>query len=330
MINPPLSRSTRGGSKDGPIFEEQGLRGKLRYQEPMSRHTTWRVGGPAERFYQPNDVEDLCDFLRQLPPEEPLFWMGLGSNLLVRDGGITGTVICMAGALDSYEFIDNDLFRALAGVPCAKVARVTAREGYTGGEFLVGIPGTVGGALAMNAGAFGGETWALVRRVETVDRQGRRHVRDPSEFQVGYREVKGPKDEWFLSADLQFVRDPGGKGEQRLRSLLSRRAKTQPLRQPNCGSVFRNPVGDFAARLIERSGLKGLRIGDVQVSERHANFMINLGRAKAADVETLMKRVRDVVAAVYGVQLLSEVRIVGKPLPSESGMNVSLSLEHDV
>ncbi len=294
-----------------------GLRGKLRYREPMSRHTTWRVGGAAERFYQPKDGEDLCAFLSQLPPQEPVFWMGLGSNLLVRDGGIPGTVICTAGALEGYEFIDDTLIRVQAGMPCAKVARVTAKAGFTGAEFLAGIPGTMGGALAMNAGAFGGETWALVRGVETVDRQGVRHVRDPSEFQVGYREVKGPKDEWFLSADLGLNWDPGRKGGQHIRCLLSWRAKTQPLGQASCGSVFRNPVGDHAARLIERSGLKGLRVGDVQISEKHANFMINLGQAKAADIELLMRRVRDTVAAVHGVELVSEVRIVGETLAKD-------------
>ena len=294
-----------------------GLRGRLYSSEPLSRHTSWRVGGAAEHFYQPSDAEDLAAFLAQLPTEEPVFWMGLGSNLLVRDGGIRGTVICTAGALDSYEFIDSGVLRVQAGVPCAKVARIIARAGYTGGEFLAGVPGTLGGALAMNAGAFGGETWNLVRRVETVDRQGLHHVHDPSEFKVGYREVTGPQGEWFLSADLRLDRDPKRKGEARIRALLSQRAKTQPLRQASCGSVFRNPEGNFAARLIERSGLKGLRIGEVQVSERHANFMINLGGASAANIEALMKRVSDTVAAVCGVELVFEVRMMGEPLPHD-------------
>ncbi|HZA28517.1 MAG TPA: UDP-N-acetylmuramate dehydrogenase, partial [Gammaproteobacteria bacterium] len=240
-----------------------GLRGKLRYREPMSKHTTWRVGGPADCFYQPADREDLCDFMAQLPPAEPVFWLGLGSNLLVRDGGIRGTVICTAGRLDGYRFIDDATLRIEAGMPCAKVARITAQAGYAGAEFMAGIPGTLGGALAMNGGAFGGETWTLVRRVETVDRQGRQQVRDAGEFQVGYREIQGRKDEWFLTADLELRRDPERQGRHRIRFLLAQRAKTQPVGQPSCGSVFRNPQGDHAAQLIECSGLKGLRIGDI-------------------------------------------------------------------
>jgi UDP-N-acetylmuramate dehydrogenase len=289
-----------------------GLRGKLRYREPMSKHTTWRVGGPADCFYQPADREDLCDFMAQLPPAEPVFWLGLGSNLLVRDGGIRGTVICTAGRLDGYRFIDDATLRIEAGMPCARVARITAQAGYAGAEFMAGIPGTLGGALAMNGGAFGGETWTLVRRVETVDRQGRRQVRDAGEFQVGYREIQGRKDEWFLTADLELRRDPERQGRHRIRSLLTQRAKAQPVRQPSCGSVFRNPPGDHAAQLIECSGLKGLRIGDIQISEKHANFMINLGQAKAADIETLIERVRGAVLAMHGIGLVAEVKIVGE------------------
>src|SRR5918999_2728035 len=289
-----------------------GLRGKLCYQEPMSKHTTWRVGGPADCFYQPADREDLCDFMAQLPPAEPVFWLGLGSNLLVRDGGIRGTVICTAGRLDGYRFIDDATLRIEAGMPCAQVARITAQAGYAGAEFMAGIPGTLGGALAMNGGAFGGETWTLVRRVETVDRQGRQQVRDAGEFQVGYREIQGRKDEWFLTADLELRRDPERQGRHRIRSLLAQRAKTQPVGQPSCGSVFRNPLGDHAAQLIECSGLKGLRIGDIQISEKHANFMINLGQAKAADIEALIERVKGAVLAIHGIGLIAEVKIVGE------------------
>jgi UDP-N-acetylmuramate dehydrogenase len=291
-----------------------GLRGKIRYRESMSKHTTWRVGGPADCFYQPADREDLCGFMAQLPPAEPVFWLGLGSNLLVRDGGIRGTVICTAGRLDGYRFINDATIRIEAGMPCAKVARITAQAGYAGAEFMAGIPGTLGGALAMNGGAFGGETWTLVRRVETADRQGRRQLRDAGEFQVGYREVQGRKDEWFLMADLELTRDPERQGRHRIRSVLAQRAKSQPLGQPSCGSIFRNPQGDHAARLIECSGLKGLRIGDIQVSEKHANFMINLGQAKAADIEALIQRVRGTVLAMHGIGLVAEVKIVGEPV----------------
>jgi UDP-N-acetylmuramate dehydrogenase len=284
----------------------------------MSRHTSWRVGGVADRFYEPADAEDLVNFMQRLPPEEPVVWVGLGSNLLVRDGGIRGTVIGTAGKLEGMEFLDELTFRAQAGVPCAKVARLTVKAGLTGAEFLAGIPGTMGGALAMNAGAFGGETWERVFRVETLDRNGRRRVRRRDQFQVGYREVVGsPPDEWFLSADLRLERDAKGEGAERIKTMLARRAGSQPMGQPSCGSVFRNPPSDFAARLIESCGLKGRQIGDAQVSEKHANFIINRGQGTASDIERLIVMVRDTVAARRGVRLVSEVKIVGEGLEIE-------------
>ncbi len=298
-------------------FDQAGLRGRLSLKEPMSRHTSWRVGGVADRFYEPADAEDLVSFMQRLPPQEPVVWIGLGSNLLVRDGGIRGTVIGTAGMLEGIGFLDALTLRVQAGVTCARVARVTAKAGLTGAEFLAGIPGTMGGALAMNAGAFGGETWERVFRVETLDRQGRRHVRARDEFQVGYREVAGRPDEWFLSADLQLERDSTASGLERIKALLARRAESQPMGQPSCGSVFRNPPLDFAARLIESCGLKGRHIGDVQVSEKHANFIINRGRGTAADIERLIGMVRDTVAAQRGVRLVSEVKIVGEGLENQ-------------
>jgi UDP-N-acetylmuramate dehydrogenase len=295
--------------------QQNALRGELRFGEPMSLHTSWRVGGPANRFYQPADLDDLVVFLKQLPLGEPLVFIGLGSNLLVRDGGIRGTVVCTAGVLDSHAFIDDSILRAGAGMPCAKVARIATRRGCAGAEFLAGIPGTLGGALAMNAGAFGGETWRLVKRVQTLDRQGNLFTRDPGEYHIGYREVKGPPGEWFVSADLSMEFDPSVEGSQRIKSLLARRAETQPMGLPSCGSVFRNPPGDHAGRLIEDCGLKGFRIGDAGVSEKHANFIINLGQARAADIEALIAHVQKNVAAAHGVQLIPEVKMIGEALP---------------
>lgn len=293
-------------------------RGILRYQEPMARHSSWRAGGSADRFYVPADVEDLVAFVQGLPPDEPLLWVGLGSNLLVRDGGFRGTVICTAGALESCTFVDERRLRLGAGVPCAKVARITAKAGFAGAEFLAGIPGTLGGALAMNAGAFGGQTWDLVIRVETLDRHGRRWLRERDTFEVGYREVGGPKGESFLSADLHLERDHSGQARDRIRTLLVRRADTQPIGQPSCGSVFRNPPGGYAARWIEQAGLKGFRIGGVRVSHKHANFFVNLGQATATDIEGLIAHVRDTVTALYGVRLMPEVKLVGEPLAGGS------------
>jgi len=261
-------------------------RGELRINEPMSEHTSWRAGGNARRFYKPADLDDLCDFLLEMVPQEPLLWLGLGSNLLVRDGGFPGTVIFTHGALNDLEWLDDVTLRAGAGVTCAKVARVTAKQGLTGAEFLAGIPGTIGGALAMNAGAFGGETWDMVSAVETIDQAGRLHKRSPEEFRIGYRSVDGVSDEWFVA--------------------------TQPTNQYSCGSVFRNPPGDHAARLIETAGLKGKMLGGAQVSEKHANFIINTGNASASDIETLLHQVQGRVEQLYDVRLEPEVRIVGE------------------
>ena len=294
--------------------QSQAWRGELRLDEPMDRHTSWRAGGKARRFYRPADLDDLCAFLADLDRHEPLLWLGLGSNLLVRDGGFPGTVIQLFGALTGLEWLDAQLLRAGAGVSCAKVARTASRAGLTGVEFLAGIPGTMGGALAMNAGAFGGETWSHVVAVETVDRTGQLHTRTPDEFQVAYRSVRGVADEWFVAAHLLLERGDAAQAQQRMRELLAKRGASQPVQENSCGSVFRNPPGDHAARLIEACGLKGRRLGGAQVSEKHANFIINTGNASAADIETLLLQVQGTVEQLQGVRLEPEVRIVGKPL----------------
>jgi UDP-N-acetylmuramate dehydrogenase len=296
-----------------------GLRGRLRHEEPLARYTSWRVGGPARRCYEPADVDDLAAFLASLPAGEPVFWLGLGSNVLIRDGGIPGTVILTRGLLGRIEPTHEGLVRVEAGVPCAKVARFATRHGLAGAEFLAGIPGTMGGALAMNAGAFGGETWGLVARVESIDRAGRRRERPASDYRPGYREVRGPSGEWFVAAHLRLAAGDGGAAAERVRSLLRRRAETQPLGQPSCGSVFRNPPGDFAGRLVEACGLKGAKVGGACVSEKHANFIVNTGGASAADVETLIERVRVAVERTHGVRLETEVKVVGLPAPPGRG-----------
>jgi UDP-N-acetylmuramate dehydrogenase len=292
--------------------QTQRWAGELRQDEPMSRHNSWRSGGNARHFYIPVDLADLCVFLQQLDPEEPLLWLGLGSNLLVRDGGFAGTVISMHGAIADLEWLNETTLRAGAGVTCAKVARVTSKAGLTGVEFLAGIPGTMGGALAMNAGAFGGETWAHVAAVETIDRSGRLFTRKPADFRIAYRSVQGPADEWFVAAHLALQRGDAGQAQARIRELLAQRGASQPVQQYSCGSVFRNPPGDYAARLIEASGLKGRQVGGAQVSGKHANFIINTGDATAADIETLLNQVQDCVEQQQGVRLEAEVRIVGE------------------
>lgn len=291
----------------------QRWRGELSFDEPMAKHSSWRAGGRARRFYRPADIDDLCTFLGDLDAGEPLLWLGLGSNLLVRDGGFPGTVIHVFGALTELGWLDDRTLRAGAGVTCAKVARVTTQRGLTGVEFLAGIPGTMGGALAMNAGAFGGETWPHVAAVETVDRFGCRHTRQPTEYQAGYRSVSGPRDEWFVAAHLALQPGDAETARNRVRELLAQRSASQPTQQYSCGSVFRNPAGDYAARLIEASGLKGLTQGGAQVSKKHANFIVNTGSATATDIETLLNTVRERVLQEQGVRLEPEVRIVGEP-----------------
>jgi UDP-N-acetylmuramate dehydrogenase len=294
-----------------PALNQQSLRGEMSRNEPLSRHTTWRVGGPASCFYRPADRQDLVRFLRQLDAREPLFWLGLGSNLLVRDGGFKGTVIATKGTLTANDWPDERRLYAEAGIACAKVARIGARAGLCGVEFLAGIPGTLGGALAMNAGAFGGEIWERIVRVETVDRFGEVRDRLPGDFNVGYRQVKGPPGEWFLAAEIELESGDVDVAQQRISALLQRRADSQPTNQPSCGSVFRNPPGDFAARLIEAAGFKGRRLGGAQVSEKHANFIINTGTATARDIEMLIAEVQCGVKAHSGVELITEVHRLG-------------------
>lgn len=292
------------------------LQGEVRYQEPLARHTSWRVGGPARCFYRPADSDDLVLFLRGLPADEPLLWLGLGSNLLVRDGGFEGTVIATQGRLQELALVTPVCLRVEAGVACARVARLAAKEGLCGLEFLAGIPGTMGGALAMNAGAFGAETWRHVRQVETVDRDGVIRSRGPEDFDIGYRRVRGPANEWFMAALLKGEPGKVEEGRQKIRRLLDRRAETQPTGLASCGSVFRNPDGQFAARLIESIGLKGTCIGGACVSGKHANFIINSGGATAQDIERLIKLVQRRVQSETGVRLETEVKIVGVEMAS--------------
>jgi UDP-N-acetylmuramate dehydrogenase len=232
---------------------------RVRRAEPLSRHTSWHVGGPADIFFMPRDRDDLIAFLKALPADVPLLWLGLGSNLLVRDGG---------------------------------------------------IPGTVGGALEMNAGAFQGETWRQVRTVETIDRHGAVRQRTAGEYGVSYRHIEAPAaGEWFLAATFHFE---AGSSEEATRALLDRRRQTQPIGEWSCGSVFTNPPGDHAARLIESAGLKGLRIGGAVVSTKHANFIVNEGEASARDIETLIGEVQREVERQHGRRLTPECRIVGE------------------
>jgi UDP-N-acetylmuramate dehydrogenase len=288
--------------------------GRVRRDEPMSRHTSWHAGGAAEIYFTPRDRADLREFLGTVPEDMPIHFVGLGSNLLVRDGGIRGVVVATQDALLRLERVDANTVYSEAGVPCARIARQCIQWQLGGAEFFAGIPGTLGGALAMNAGAFGGETWNCVVSVETLDRHGQQHTRVPGEYSVSYRHVSSShSDEWFAAAHMTFAHAPGI-DDSAVRELLARRRQSQPIGEWSCGSVFKNPPGDHAARLIETTGLKGLRVGDASVSLKHANFIINHGAATAADLEQLVLQVQAQVRAAHGIALQPEVRILGEAL----------------
>ncbi len=313
-----------------------GLRGELRRNEPMARHVSWRAGGRVDRAYLPADFADLREFLRTLPGAEPVYFVGLGSNLLVRDGGLRGTVIFTHGVLKRIRMEDGtgcEVY-AEAGVASPKVARFCAMRDLAGAEFLAGIPGTVGGALAMNAGCYGGETWDIVAHVHTMDRTGAERVRTPEDYEIAYRHVRlkadveihpsslilphntrltgaHPSEEWFVAATFRLTRGRSEESLNKIKELLLKRIASQPLSLPNAGSVFRNPPQEYAARLIEACGLKGHAIGGAMISPKHANFIVNAGDARAADIEALIVLAQAAVKQKFGVELEREVRIIG-------------------
>lgn len=312
------------------------LRGELRTNEPMSRHVSWRAGGIVDRAYVPTDLDDLRAFLPTVDRNEPVYFVGLGSNLLVRDGGLRGTVVFTHWALRDIALTASGEIRADAGVASPKVARFAAVHDLVGAEFLAGIPGTFGGALAMNAGCYGGETWDAVREVTTIDRAGDLHDRSPSQYQIGYRTVIRRSDlvasvtgadstprlenEWFVSASIALPRGDGNASRQKIKELLSRRIASQPLGEPNAGSVFRNPAGSYAAKLIQDCGLKGHAIGGAAISAKHANFIVNNGNARAADIEALIELAQRSVKEKFGVDLEREVRIIGEAAANGGGV----------
>ena len=294
-------------------IDQQTLQGTLLKQEPLADYVSWRTGGPADYLYLPKNLSDLQQFLRMLPQDIPLTWIGLGSNLLVRDRGIEGVVVITQGALQQMQCLEDATIRAESGVASAQLARFAARHGAAGLEFLAGIPGTVGGVLQMNAGCYGSETWQFVKRVETINRAGLVTLRDATEFKAFYRHVIKPvTEEWFVAG--HFEMQPGDKQTalNNIKTLLAKRNAAQPTGTANCGSVFRNPEGDYAARLIESCGLKGKTIGGAAVSTKHANFIINEGQAKAADIEHLIQTIAATVLEKTGVRLIPEVCIIGR------------------
>ena len=297
---------------DMPVHKDVSCQGQLLHSEPLSSHTTWRVGGNAKKLYKPAGIDDLGLFLRQLSDAEPILWLGLGSNSLIRDSGFSGTVVITQGCLMGIQLVDELTVRVEAGVSCATMARFCARNNLAGGEFWAGIPGTMGGALRMNAGCFGGETWDSVIEVETINRAGEKRIRNASEFAISYRHVEGLGEEWFVAASCRLTKGDKETSLKLIKELLAHRADTQPTSEYNCGSVFRNPPGNFAARLIESCGLKGKQLGGAVVSTKHANFIINQeGSATASDIESLITLVRETVRQQTEIELIREVHIIG-------------------
>ena len=286
-------------------------RGELLFDASLSRYNTWGVGGCAECIFHPADLQDLSDFLIQIDQSVPITWLGLGSNVLIRDGGIDGVVIVTQSGLKEIQFGDAMVY-AQAGTACAKLARASVTHGYQGIEFLAGIPGTVGGALAMNAGAFGGQTWEHVKRVDVINKCGQIMSRDVGEFEYGYRYVKSFTNEWFVGAEFNLQAASNDENIISIKDLLAQRAASQPIGKKNCGSVFKNPENNHAAKLIEQCDLKGYAIGGACVSQKHANFILNEKNATANDIEQLIVHVQKTVQQQCQIKLVPEVRFLGK------------------
>ncbi len=281
--------------------------GTVAERVPLAPRTTLGVGGYARWLFRPASQAALAKALPLVPPEIPVRVLGRGSNLLVADGEIAALVVDMGG-LHGIQVQGTTLI-AEAGARMGRVASIAAAHGLGGLEFMATIPGTIGGGAVMNAGAFGHEFFDRLQELVWITRTGARVRRDAREIPHGYRHAAIPADAIVVEARFALSRDDAQAIRARMRAMRDKRQRTQPLERPNCGSVFKNPPGDFAARLIEAAGLKGLRIGGAMISERHANFIVNLGHATAADVRALIARAQEEVKRRFGVQLEPEVRI---------------------
>lgn len=293
----------------------------VQYGVSLADYNTWRIGGAAQCVFFPQNFQDIHNFLYRLSEnsfsntykinKKNIRFLGLGSNVLIPDEGIEGIVVMTRSGLNQMTVLSaNDaVVRLEAGVPCGTAARFCARSELQGLEFLAGVPGTMGGALAMNAGACGHAVWEYVTHCETIDAEGIVRLRPASDYKASYRHVEKPEGEWFLAAYLKLMSGSSCDSFARIKALLAHRAHTQPIDWPSCGSVFRNPNPYYAARLIEDCGLKGLREGDAVVSEKHANFIVNQGSALASDIKTLMQTVQETVRKKFAIDLTPEVHV---------------------
>ena len=281
------------------------------YDEPMSKHTSWGIGGCSDLFYSPKSRKDLVYFLSSIDPTLPITWIGRGTNILVRDAGIRGVVISTKSFLKEIEKTSEYLYKVEAGVACVELALFCQKNGIGPAAFFSGIPGSIGGALTMNAGSFGMETWDLVKEVEVINEKGDISFLEKESFDIAYRTVTFPFRLWFLSCSMSLSSDEQTTKDN-LIELRNQRIRTQPLSENTCGSVFKNPPGNYAGALIEGSGLKGFKIGSASISEQHANFIVNEGGATAHDIENLIKHTRQAVREKFDIDLQPEVRIIGE------------------
>ena len=285
---------------------------ELRFDEPMARHTSFRIGGPAEAIAFPKSADELCEILKVVVLLDcKCFILGAGTNVLAPDEGIDGLVICLKDCLGGMQKINDTTIRVAAGVTMTRAAVFAANLGLSGLEFAHGIPGTVGGGVYMNAGAYGGEICQVCTSVDVMTMDGTIKTYRGDEMRFSYRHSR-LEDEGGIVLSADFVLTPKPENEIRatMQDLMNRRKKSQPLDLPSAGSAFKRPVGGYAAALIDQAGLKGFRVGDADVSEKHAGFVVNLGNAKAEDVVKLLKEVSNTVFANSGIFLEPEVRIL--------------------
>ncbi len=284
---------------------------QLRFQEPMSKHTSFRIGGAAEVMAFPKSREELAKILKVsalLDCKTAI--LGAGTNILAPDEGLSGLVICLKDCLDGMEQLDDTHIRVMAGVTMSRAAVFAAGLGLSGLEFAHGIPGTVGGGVYMNAGAYGGEICQVCNRVEVMDRNGNLKIFSGEEMHFSYRHsILEETDDIVISADFCLVKDNPEAIRARMKELIGKRSASQPLDLPSAGSAFKRPAGGYAAALIDQAGLRGFQVGGAAISAKHAGFAVNLGNATAADVRALLQQVSDRVFEASGIRLEPEVRI---------------------
>lgn len=302
-----MSEMTDFQKKIGVLFP----RISICFEEPLSKHTSFRIGGPAEAMAFPKNREELAELLKKscLWDRKPVI-LGAGTNVLAPDEGMKGLIICLKDCLVGMERVDSTSIRVMAGVTMARAAVFAASQGLSGLEFAHGIPGTIGGGVYMNAGAYGGELGSLCREVELMDREGKTHVLTHEQMDFSYRHSCLEETDWIVVSALLSL-EPGKEEtiRARMKELQAKRLASQPLNYPSAGSAFKRPQGGYAAALIDQTGLKGFRVGDAAISEKHGGFAVNLGKATAEDMKTLLKEVSEKVEAQSGIHLEPEIRV---------------------